>query len=101
MSGDDEIDLPGAGATARPSPVDGAQLDAPAPVEAGGESAEIAAALASDRVDAAQAQALLIDRVIAEQLPLDMSPTRLEAVRAELASLLEGDPTLAALLDPR
>ena len=104
MSGDDEIDVPGAGAPTGPKsigPLEGPQIDAAAPVEGSDEVIEIAAALASGRVDPAAAQALLIDRVLTEQLPAGLSPAQIEVLREEMSALLGGDPTLAKLLDPR
>ena len=56
---------------------------------------EIAAAIASGQLDAAAAQQLLIDRVLAGQFP-DVAD--LEPLRARLAELLADDPTLARLL---
>ena len=61
-------------------------------------SAEIAAALASGRVDPARAQELLIDQIAREQLPAGASAEDLAALRGELQTLLGGDPTLARLL---
>ena len=100
MGNDDEIDVSGPGSASRPGPianVDGPGVEAAAPVAAG-ETLDIAAALASGRIDASEAQALLIESVLAEQLPPGSSPAQLEALRNELSALLSGDPTLARLL---
>ncbi|PRP92466.1 hypothetical protein ENSA5_48840 [Enhygromyxa salina] len=105
MSSSDEIDLdpkvPGAAAVGGPSaanPVGATHgVEAPASTQA---SAEIAEALASGRIDALAAQELLIDQVLAEQLPADLPPAQLERLRAELAALLSEDPNLASLLSP-
>ena len=53
--------------------------------------------LATGALDPVAAQQLLIEQVLAEQLP-GVAPERLEQLRLELATLLEGDPTLAGLL---
>lgn len=58
----------------------------------------IAEGLASGAIDAVTAQQLLIDQVLAEQLPPDLAPEQLERLRGELASLLEADPALTSLL---
>jgi len=58
----------------------------------------IAEGLASGALDPVAAQQLLIDQVLAEQLPTGIAPDQLERIRGELANLLAGDPTLAALL---
>lgn len=58
----------------------------------------IAEGLASGVLDPAAAQQLLIDQVLAEQLPPGVAPEQLERLRTELAALLEGDPAIADLL---
>ncbi|MCA9689516.1 MAG: hypothetical protein KC636_07885 [Myxococcales bacterium] len=63
-----------------------------------GSIAALARALASGVIDAAHAQAELIDRLVREQLPADASPALIESVRDEVATLLDGDPTLERLL---
>ena len=57
----------------------------------------IAEALSVGRIDATQAQALLIEQIIAEQIPSG-APDLVERLRVELNKQLSGDPTLAALL---
>jgi hypothetical protein len=102
MSSSDEIDLDPklSGAVAAPA-LDAAQAVASvgevAPTEAP-QSIDVAEALSSGRIDALAAQQLLIDQVIAEQLPPDLPPAQLERLRVEIASLLADDPTLHGLL---
>jgi hypothetical protein len=67
---------------------------APGSTEAAGT---IAQALASGQIDAATAQQLLIDQIVAE-LPGD--PAELQRVRQKITELLADDPTLARLLAP-
>lgn len=74
--------------TAVDAPADGLGID------------EISAGLAAGSITPADAQTLLIDRVVAAQLPDGADPALIEAVRAEVASTLADDPVLAALLDP-
>ena len=62
---------------------------------------EISAGLAAGSLSPAEAQSMLIDRVVAAQLPEGAAPAVLESVRAEVAAVLANDPLLAALLDPR
>jgi len=105
MSGD-EVELePGVGAKVGAKSAVGAVDGGEAPVPAAAveavdpsSSAEIAEALASGRIDAADAQALLIDQIAREQLGDGASAEELEALRGELTALLSGDPTLSALL---
>ena len=40
----------------------------------------------------------LVDAVVRQQLPDDATESEVENVRAEVAELLKGDPTIAALL---
>lgn len=58
----------------------------------------IAEGLASGAIDPIAAQQLLIDQVLAEQLPPGLAPEQIERFRGELVALLEADPALAALL---
>jgi len=60
----------------------------------------IAEGLASGALDPAAAQQLLIDQVLAEQLPPGVAPEQLARLRGEIAALLESDPALANLLRP-
>jgi len=62
---------------------------------------EISAALAAGSLSPAEAQSLLIDRVVATQVPEGADPAMVEEIRTEVAAALADDPTLAALLDPR
>jgi hypothetical protein len=105
MSSSDEIDFDAklAGASAS----EAAGVDAAAGVQGSGSidgtaasaaNRAIAEGLASGAIDAARAQQLLIDQVLAEQLPPDLAPEQLERLRGELAALLEGDPALTSLL---
>lgn len=102
MGGNDEID-PNAPAAkvggAKPlAPAASATVEA---VQAGSEPSEddlaVAEAIASGQVDPAAAGELIIEQVIAEQLP-DASPEQVARLRAELSELLADDPTLASLL---
>jgi hypothetical protein len=61
---------------------------------------EISAALAAGSLSPAEAQAMLIDQVVAAQLPAGADPALAAEVRAEVADALAGDPVLASLLDP-
>jgi hypothetical protein len=104
MSSSDEINLDPklSGAAAAPT-VDAAKAVAGAgevvPSQAL-EGVDVAEALSSGRIDAIAAQQLLIDQVLAEQLPTDLAPAQLERLRGELASLLADDPALLGLLRP-
>jgi len=60
----------------------------------------IAESLASGAIDAATAQAQLIDSVVATQLPENASVELVASVRAEVEAMLVGSPLLAALLRP-
>ncbi len=62
---------------------------------------EISADLAAGAISPAQAQARLIEQVVASQLPEGADPVTLDAVREEVTALLADDPLIAALLDPR
>ncbi len=62
---------------------------------------EISAGLASGSLSPAEAQSMLIDRVVAAQLPEGAAPALVESVHNEVAAALADDPLLAALLDPR
>lgn len=112
MSSSDEIDLdakvPGMAAG-----LEGAQ--APSEVTSGAGVNEIAGTmstdalaanraiaegLASGALDPVAAQQLLIEQVLAEQLPPGVAPEQIERLRVELAALLESDPALANLLRP-
>ena len=102
MSSSDEIDFD--------AKLSGASASEAAGVEAVGREGSIdgtaataanraiAEGLASGAIDAVTAQQLLIDQVLAEQLPPGLAPEQLERLRGELAALLEGDPALASLL---
>jgi hypothetical protein len=115
--GSDDIDLD-AKLAASSAPVDALPVDAPrtdAPPVAevtelspGSEVAgatevadagqiDLVSGLATGALDPIAAQQLLIEQVLAEQLP-GIPPERLERLRLELATLLDGDPTLAGLL---
>jgi hypothetical protein len=59
----------------------------------------IVEAIATGTLDPVAAQALLLDQVLAEQLP-DLAADELDHVRDELTQLLADDPTLARLLRP-
>lgn len=61
---------------------------------------EISAGLAAGSLTAAEAQAMLIDRVVTAQLPEGADPALVDAIRAEVAASLADDPILASLLDP-
>ncbi len=123
--GDDELEL-GIGAIERNAPAGAADAaDGVAQAEAVGSAGEIAAAtsasaasavdapaspfgvdeisagLAAGSLSPAEAQSMLIDRVVAAQLPEGAAPALVESVRAEVAAALANDPLLAALLDPR
>ncbi|PRQ07744.1 hypothetical protein [Enhygromyxa salina] len=104
MSSSDEIDFDPklSGAAAAPAldaakAVSGASGVAPSEAV---EGVDVAEALASGRIDAAAAQELLIDQVLAEQFSGDLAPEQLERLRGEIASLLADDPALAGLLRP-
>lgn len=62
---------------------------------------EISAGLAAGSLTPAEAQSLLIDRVVAAQLPEGADPALVASVRSEVAAALADDPILAELLDPR
>lgn len=117
--GDDEHDL-GIDAIERNSAASGAEapdavgateavretgpVDAPAAVDAPPDVLgiqEISAGLAAGSLSPAEAQSLLIDRIVAAQLPAGADPALLETVRSEVAEALADDPLLAELLDPR
>jgi hypothetical protein len=107
MSSSDEIDFDAklAGASAgEAAGVEGtAGVDGSGSIEGAAASATvanraIAEGLASGAIDAATAQQLLIDQVLAEQLPPGLAPEQFERLRGELAALLAGDPALASLL---
>jgi hypothetical protein len=59
----------------------------------------IAEAIAAGTLDPVAAQALLLDQVLAEQLPA-LAAAELDPVRDELLELLTDDPTLTRLLRP-
>lgn len=110
MSGADEIDpdvkLPvaiggseSATAIAPAEGVEGADAASEIAASAIADNRAIAEALASGALDPVAAQQLLIDQAVAE-LPSNVAPEQLERLRVELATLLDGDPTLAALLRP-
>jgi hypothetical protein len=111
MGSSDDIDLdlsPVAGAVrGAVGGVGGADAVASAaPIEAGSAteaveaalatSEAIAEALATGALDPVAAQQLLIDQVLAE-IP-GLAPERIEELRGELATLLDGDPALTSLL---
>ena len=123
--GDDELEL-GIGAIERNAPTAAADApDAPDATEAvGGAEAvgaageiaattavdapgsalgidEISAGLAAGSLSPADAQSMLIDRVVAAQLPEGAAPALVESIQSEVAAALADDPLLAALLDPR
>ncbi|HLT38990.1 MAG TPA: hypothetical protein VK034_22055 [Enhygromyxa sp.] len=106
MSSSDEIDLdaklPGAlGTEAAAEIASAAGIEGPSAVDGPAEAAAnraIAEGLASGALDPVAAQQLLIDQVLAEQLPPDIAPEQLERLRGELAALLQGDPALLGLL---
>lgn len=66
-----------------------------------GGTAAIAQALASGAIDAATAERLLIDEAVRASLPPNSDPALVAALRAEVEAVLTGDPTIAALLQPR
>lgn len=107
MSSSDEIDLNaklpgalgGAGEIAGAAGVETNGVEGPAAATIAANRA-IAEALASGALDPVAAQQLLIDQVLAEQLPPDIAPEQLERLRGELAALLQGDPALLGLLQP-
>ncbi len=102
MSSSDEIDLD-AKLPAAASVAGGAEIGA---AQAVGDSAAvalegtqaIAEGLSSGALDPVAAQQLLIDQVLAAQFGPDIAPDQLARLRGELAELLDGDPTLLALL---
>jgi hypothetical protein len=102
MGGSDEIDpnAPAAkiGGPEPLAPAASAEVEA-VTASAGLDQADlsVAEAIASGQVDPAGASELIIEQVIAEQLP-DASPEQIERLRAELSELLADDPTLASLL---
>jgi len=117
--GDDELEL-GIGAIERNAPAGAANAaEGVQEAEAIGPSSEVAAAtpvdapasplgvdeisagLAAGSLSPAEAQAMLIDRVVAAQLPEGAAPALVESVKREVAAALANDPHLAALLDPR
>lgn len=108
MSSSDEIDLdtklPGAvlGSDGAAEIAKTAAVEPQATVEAATAASNraIAEGLATGALDPVAAQQLLIDRVLAEQLPADLPPEQIERIRGELAALLEGDPNLFSLLQP-
>lgn len=57
----------------------------------------VASALRTGAIDEAQAQAQLIDAIVASQLE-GLDPAMVDEVRAEVEALLADDPTLATLL---
>lgn len=84
------------------SAVGGATAPEAAQEAAGAGTVEaITEGLASGDLDPVQARELLVDAAVREQLGEDASPELVEAIRAEVEGLLDGDPTLAALLQPR
>lgn len=104
--GSDEIELePGLGAA------QGAALEASKPLESAtalesptapagvGGDVEIARALAAGQLQPAEARNLLIEQVLAEQLP-GLAPDARARLEAELGALLDGDPSLSSLLRP-
>jgi hypothetical protein len=102
MSSSDEIDFDAKLSGASASEAAGVEavaregsIDA---VAATAANRAITEALASGAIDAVTAQQLLIDQVLAEQLPPDLAPEQLERLRGELAALLEADPGLTSLL---
>ncbi len=118
MSGKDEIEIdlpiglgqpPAAEGLGGTNPLAGASEVASADAVGGiGELASIegivddsaiAEALATGRIDASQAQALLLEQVLAEQL-VGASVEELERLRETLRELLADDPLLADLLRP-
>ena len=117
--GDDELEL-GIGAIERNGPA--AAAEAPdgiaeaEPVGSASETAavsavdapqsplgvdEISAGLAAGSLSPADAQTMLIDRVVAAQLPEGASPAAIESVRSDVEAALANDPLLAELLNPR
>ncbi|MGH1343241.1 MAG: hypothetical protein ACRBN8_16905 [Nannocystales bacterium] len=120
--GDDELEL-GIGAIERNAPAGAAdateaaaavgetesvgsagEIAAATAVDAPGSALgidEISAGLASGSLSPAEAQSMLVDRVVAAQLPEGAAPALVESIQAEVAAALANDPTLAALLDPR
>lgn len=85
-------------------PVDAAEGEAASRIGGVGEAgatqgtAAVAESLQAGRVDAAQAQALLIEQAIAAHIPPDADPALIESLRSELTLALADDPTLSALL---
>lgn len=80
------------------SPADAAAaVDGPQSVTTDGIDA-VAASLSAGAIDAQGALAALIDATASSMLGPGADPAAVEAVRAEVAALLAGDPTLAALL---
>ena len=67
---------------------------------AAGDIEALTSALASGEIDPAQAQQMLIECVVQEQLPADATPEMIEAIRTEVEAMLAEDPTLQALLQP-
>ena len=61
---------------------------------------EISASLAAGSLSPADAQAMLIDQIVAAQLPDGADPALAAEIRAEVADALADDPVLASLLDP-
>lgn len=120
--GDDELEL-GIGAIERNAPASAADAAEAAQgvgeVESAGSASEIAAstavdapasALGLDEISAGlaagslspgEAQSMLIDRVVAAQLPEGASAALIESVQQEVAAALANDPVLAGLLNPR
>ncbi len=84
--------------------VDASAVEASAAVDAPDAALgldEISAGLAAGTLTPAEAQATLIDRIVAAQLPAGAEPAIVDAVRTEVAAALAEDPVLASLLDPR
>jgi hypothetical protein len=102
-TGEDDLTIRGPGAPRPAAPAaEVGEASAPAATAATGaiegSDVALAEALRAGSIDAAQAQALLVDQVVRAQLGPDASPELVERVRAEIEQLLADDPVLADLL---
>ena len=107
MGGADDLEM-GVGRVSSAPVADSAEsasgINATAPTRAptaAGDVEALSQALAAGEIDPAQAQEMLINAVVAQQLPEGAGPELAEAIRAEVEAMLAEDPTLQALLSPQ
>ncbi|GEM_PF-4472227 len=103
MAGSDDIDVGRIGGAQGPAGSSPVSPIADNPVEAAELSpdATIAGLVTDGTLPPARVEAVLIEQVIAEQMPADTSPELLARATRELRELLAGDPALQALLRGR